>query len=74
MIRFKEEALEKITGCKGDGPLKTSIHKVYPWTQIQDAQREMQDDKNRCAVMICRIEFKSADGDSRSGKIIVEIV
>lgn len=56
MIRFKEEALEKITGCGGDGPLKTSIHRVYPWTQIQDAQREMQDDKNRCVVMICHIK------------------
>ncbi|KAF7965540.1 hypothetical protein HWV62_43042 [Athelia sp. TMB] len=50
--RFKEEALEKITGCGGDGPLKTSIHRVYPWTQIQDAQREMQDDKNSGKIIV----------------------
>jgi len=44
--RFKEEIVQLITGCKGKGPIKTYIHKVYPWTEIQDAQREMEADKN----------------------------
>ncbi|KZP18475.1 quinone oxidoreductase putative [Athelia psychrophila] len=51
--RFSEEALGKITGGDGDGPLKTYIHKkVYPWTEIQDAQREMQDDKNSGKIIV----------------------
>jgi len=44
--RFKSEVLGLITGSEGNGPLKTYIHKVYPWTEIQNAQREMQVDKN----------------------------
>jgi len=44
--RFRAEALELITGREGKGPIKTYIHKVYPWTEIQAAQREMEADKN----------------------------
>jgi len=44
--RFKAEILALITGREGKGPLKTYIHKVYPWADIQDAQREMEVDKN----------------------------
>jgi len=44
--KFKAEILKLITGREGNGPLKTYIHKVYPWSEIQDAQREMEADKN----------------------------
>ncbi|KZT11797.1 quinone oxidoreductase [Laetiporus sulphureus 93-53] len=44
--RFKRDALGKITGSNGDGALRTYIHKVYPWTAIQEAHREMEENKN----------------------------
>ncbi|KAF9562641.1 quinone oxidoreductase putative [Agrocybe pediades] len=44
--RFRREVFPKITGEKGDGPLRTYIHKVYPWTEIQAAHQEMEADKN----------------------------
>jgi len=50
--RFKEEALEKITGSEGAGPLKTYIHEVFPWTEIQKAHREMQEDKNSGKIVV----------------------
>ncbi|KAF7328085.1 PKS-ER domain-containing protein [Mycena kentingensis (nom. inval.)] len=48
MVRFELEVLPHITGAEGNGKLKTWIHKreVYPWTQIQDAHREMEADAN----------------------------
>jgi len=42
MERFSREVLSKITGADGDGPLRTYIHKVYSWTDIQAAHREME--------------------------------
>ncbi|TFK39084.1 hypothetical protein BDQ12DRAFT_650794 [Crucibulum laeve] len=44
--QFKKEAFEKITGEEREGPIKTYIHKVYPWNTIQDAHREMAANKN----------------------------
>jgi len=44
--RFEKEVLDRITGDEGAGPIKTSIHKVYPWTEIQEAHREMEANKN----------------------------
>ncbi|KAF9005474.1 hypothetical protein BDQ17DRAFT_1353165 [Cyathus striatus] len=58
--RFAREALNKITGQNGDGPVKTYIHKVYPWTQIQEAHKEME--ANKIDLLFS------------SGKIIAEIV
>ncbi|KAL5519821.1 hypothetical protein ACEPAG_1481 [Sanghuangporus baumii] len=40
--RFKNEVLPALV----DGRLKTYIHKVYPWTEIQEAHREMEADRN----------------------------
>ncbi|KAJ7465126.1 chaperonin 10-like protein [Mycena latifolia] len=42
IARFEKEVLQHITGEKGDGPIKTYIHKVYSWNDIQDAHREME--------------------------------
>jgi len=44
--RFKLDAFSKITGKDGDGLIQTYIHKVYPWTEIQSAHKEMAENKN----------------------------
>ncbi|KAJ6550669.1 quinone oxidoreductase [Mycena vulgaris] len=46
IARFGKEILPHITGDKGDGPIKTYIHKVYSWNHIQDAHREMESNGN----------------------------
>ncbi|KAJ7366359.1 hypothetical protein DFH08DRAFT_834145 [Mycena albidolilacea] len=46
IARFEKEVLQHITGEKGDGPIKTYIHKVYSWNDIQDAHREMESNSN----------------------------
>jgi putative PIG3 family NAD(P)H quinone oxidoreductase len=50
--RFKAEAIDKITGCEGKGSMKTYIHKVYPWTKIQEAHQEMEANKNSGKIVI----------------------
>jgi len=50
--RFKAEVIDKITGYEGKGPIKTYIHKVYPWTKIQEAHRETEADKNSGKIVI----------------------
>lgn len=44
--RFQKEIGYKITGSEGDGDLRVFVHKVYPWSEIQDAHREMEANKN----------------------------
>jgi len=44
--RFNQEAFSKITGQNADGPIRTYVHKVYPWTEIQAAHQEMEANKN----------------------------
>jgi len=44
--RFEKQFLPLITGDEGSGPIKISIHKVYPWTEIQAAHLEMEANKN----------------------------
>ncbi|KAI0351397.1 quinone oxidoreductase [Trametes cingulata] len=46
VARFKREAFDHITGSSGDGRIRTYIHKVYPWAEIQEAHREMEANKN----------------------------
>ncbi|KAH9924685.1 quinone oxidoreductase [Epithele typhae] len=50
--RFKAEAFDSITGSSGDGRIRTYIHKVYPWTQIQEAHREMEASKNSGKIVL----------------------
>ncbi|RDX46586.1 quinone oxidoreductase [Lentinus brumalis] len=52
IARFKKEALDHITGSSGNGRIRTYIHKVYPWTEIQEAHREMEADKNSGKIMV----------------------
>ncbi|KAJ7364809.1 quinone oxidoreductase [Mycena albidolilacea] len=44
--RFEKEILSLITSDDGSGPIKTSIHSIYPWTEIQAAHLEMEANKN----------------------------
>ncbi|CAL1713517.1 unnamed protein product [Somion occarium] len=44
--KFEENILPHITGSEGAGKVRTYIHKVYPWTEIQEAHREMEANKN----------------------------
>ncbi|KAG6849684.1 hypothetical protein H0H93_006302 [Arthromyces matolae] len=44
--RFAREVLEHITGVQGAGPIRIYVHKVYPWTKIQEAHREMESNAN----------------------------
>ncbi|KAJ7681510.1 quinone oxidoreductase [Mycena rosella] len=46
IARFGKEVLQHITGEKGDGPIKTYIHKVYSWNDIQTAHQEMESNSN----------------------------
>ncbi|KAI0060374.1 quinone oxidoreductase [Artomyces pyxidatus] len=46
------ELIEKFTDSDGVGPLRTYIHKVYPWTEIQAAHREMEADANAGKIMV----------------------
>ncbi|KAJ7727370.1 hypothetical protein B0H16DRAFT_1590795 [Mycena metata] len=46
IARFNKEVLQHITGAEGNGPIKTYIHKVYSWTDIQHAHREMESNGN----------------------------
>jgi len=44
--KFRDGVLSHITGSAGDGEVRTYIHKTYPWTEIQEAHREMEANKN----------------------------
>ncbi|KZT28802.1 quinone oxidoreductase [Neolentinus lepideus HHB14362 ss-1] len=52
--RFKHDLLDKVSGSQGDTALRTYIHKVYPWTEIQDAHRCMESNMNSGKI-ICEI-------------------
>ncbi|KAF9241081.1 quinone oxidoreductase putative [Melanogaster broomeanus] len=47
-----QAVVNKITGAEGNGAIRTYIHKVYPWTEIQEAHREMAEDKNSGKIII----------------------
>ncbi|KAI6166639.1 quinone oxidoreductase putative [Pisolithus thermaeus] len=49
-----QEVVSKITGRDGDGPVRIYIHKVFPWTEIQKAHKEMSESKN-IGKIVCRI-------------------
>jgi len=50
--RFKLELFSKITGQDGNGPVRTSVYQVYPWTEIQSAHREMAENKNSGKIVV----------------------
>ncbi|KZT69609.1 quinone oxidoreductase putative [Daedalea quercina L-15889] len=50
--RFRKEVLGHISGSAGDGRVRTYIHNVYPWTEIQEAHREMEANKNSGKIIV----------------------
>jgi len=50
--KFKLDVFSKITGEGGKGPILTYIYKVYPWTEIQSAHREMAENKNSGKIIV----------------------
>ncbi|KAG1822651.1 quinone oxidoreductase putative [Suillus subaureus] len=46
------DMIDKVTGANGGGPLRTYIHRVYPWTEIQSAHHEMADNKNSVKIIV----------------------
>ncbi|RDB19047.1 Quinone oxidoreductase PIG3 [Hypsizygus marmoreus] len=52
IARFRREILDNITGENGSGPVRVFIHKVYPWTEIQDAHREMEANANSGKIVV----------------------
>jgi len=44
--------VDQITGAEGSGPIRTYIHKVYPWNEIQQAHREMAENKNSGKIVV----------------------
>ncbi|ESK95682.1 quinone oxidoreductase [Moniliophthora roreri MCA 2997] len=53
--RFQSEILPNITGKDGNGTVKTYIHKIYSWKDIQSAHREMEGDNN-IGKIICEVD------------------
>ncbi|KAI0770603.1 quinone oxidoreductase [Fomes fomentarius] len=52
VARFKREAFDHITGSSGEGPIRTYIHKIYPWTEIKEAHREMEANSNSGKIIV----------------------
>ncbi|KAK0189213.1 quinone oxidoreductase [Armillaria mellea] len=52
IAQLKVQVLGNITGREGNGPIKTYIHKVYNWNNIQEAHREMEENKNIGKIIV----------------------
>lgn len=52
VIKRFSALLGNITPSGGDGPIRTYIHKVYPWTEIKEATQVMQDDQNIGKIVV----------------------
>lgn len=46
------DIIDKVTGANGGGPIRTYIHKVYPWTEIQSAHHEMTASNNIGKIIV----------------------
>jgi len=49
---FKRDVVGHLTNLQGSGKLRTIIHSVYNWTDIQAAHQEMEDDKNIGKIVV----------------------
>lgn len=50
--RFHDAVVQELSGQETNGRVKTYIHKVYPWTEIQDATREMENAANSGKIIV----------------------
>jgi len=47
--------IKDVSGSGGSGAIKVYIHKVFPWTEIQAATKEMEDNKNASGKIVCEV-------------------
>jgi len=52
LIASFRELIDKVTCASGNGLIRIYIHKVYSWTEIQDAHHEMADNKNSGKIIV----------------------
>ncbi|OAX40708.1 NAD(P)-binding protein, partial [Rhizopogon vinicolor AM-OR11-026] len=52
LIASFRDIIDKVTSANGNGSIRTYIHRVYPWTEIQDAHHEMADNKNSGKIIV----------------------
>ncbi|KAJ8591112.1 quinone oxidoreductase putative [Rhizopogon salebrosus TDB-379] len=52
LIASFRDIIDQVTGASGGGLIRTYIHKVYPWTEIQSAHHEMADNKNSGKIIV----------------------
>jgi len=52
IARFRDDLCGQISAPSGKGKLNVLIHKVYPWSRIQEAHREMEEDKNSGKIIV----------------------
>lgn len=52
IARFQRELLPMISRCEEHGDIRTNIHKIFPWTEIQEAHREMEANKNAGKIIV----------------------
>ncbi|KAF9453162.1 quinone oxidoreductase putative [Macrolepiota fuliginosa MF-IS2] len=50
--RFTSNAFHHISGEEEHGSIKTYIHRVYPWEQIQEAHKEMEANQNIGKIVV----------------------
>ncbi|KAI0265545.1 quinone oxidoreductase [Gloeopeniophorella convolvens] len=52
VFRSFSKLLQHLTGGDGPGLLRTYVHKVFPWTEIQEATRVMEADQNVGKIVV----------------------
>lgn len=52
IAKFRDEVLPFVTASSGDGLVRTYVHKVYPWTEIIEAHREMEANNNIGKIIV----------------------
>jgi len=53
--RFTEECVPRLRGeeeISKDATLRVYVHKVFPWSEIQETHREMEDNKNSGKIIV----------------------
>ena len=53
---------------------ESPARQVFPWTQIQEAHKDMEADKNMCVAPSKLITASTDKDPPNSGKIVVEVV
>ncbi|KIJ96160.1 hypothetical protein K443DRAFT_682494 [Laccaria amethystina LaAM-08-1] len=52
IAQFRQEVFGKITSEGGEGPVRTYVYKVFPWSEIQEAHKELETNKNAGKIIV----------------------